>query len=142
MTISDTSANWSLFTIDGRWYPGGGSFFLSLGFGYQSFASSMRMETPSGKVGLKGTIGMPALKFGLGVMGTDGLVLGIDLALYIPLGGTDVDFDKPTGVESLDDDTVAAIADMRKQIKDAADKVVKVIPVVPQLNLFRIGYLF
>ena len=85
---------------------------------------------------------MPAFKLGLGFMGREGFVMGIDLGLHIPLGSTDVEFDMPTGCEDLGATTVAAVMDMQDQINDAADKVVKVIPVVPQLNLLRIGYLF
>jgi len=142
ITVSGTSANWSLFTAEGRWYPWGGAFFLGLGFGFQTFTASMTQEMPSGTVALEGSIGMPALKLGLGFMGGEGFVMGIDLGLNIPLGGNSVDFDPPTGLDDGSAESAAQVAELRRQINDAADKIVKVIPVVPQLNLIRIGYLF
>ena len=37
LTFSNASAGWSLITVEARWYPFGGSFFLGGGFGYQNF---------------------------------------------------------------------------------------------------------
>jgi hypothetical protein len=141
--ISDAHANWSLFTIDGRVYPFGGAFFLSLGFGYQSFSASMTQGMPDGSsVSLSGSIGAPAFKLGLGFMGRSGFVMGIDFGFYVPVGGTDVEFDLPTSTDPNDPANAADIAQLRKQINDAADDVVNKVPFIPQLNLFRIGYLF
>jgi hypothetical protein len=140
--LSTVNAGWSLFTVEGRWYPFGGAFFLGGGFAYQAAHMSTKLNTgiPGSELNVKGALSMPALKFGLGFMGHDGFVMGIDLALNVPLGGTNVNFQMPSGA------AIGPAADMvakaHKDINDAANKGIKLLPFVPQLNLIRIGYLF
>ena len=73
-----------------------------------------------------------------------GATSGIDLGLNIPLGDSNVHFSglNGGGAASQDPTVAAKMADLRKNINDAANKGVKLIPFVPQLNLLRIGYLF
>ena len=125
----------SLLTIDGRLYPFAGSFFLSGGLAFQSASFSAIATDPTGNTTVKGSITVPTFKLGLGFMGHDGFVMGIDLALEIPLGGTSVDFESTAS-------GAAGIAGAKKDINDAADLLVKALPLLFQLNLIRIGYLF
>jgi hypothetical protein len=126
ISAGDVDLTLWLLTIDGRIYPFGGAFFGSLGFSYQG--ASFDATTTSA------TIGIPQIKIGLGFMGRDGFVMGIDLALGIPLGSSDVDFSGP----ALTAEQVA----QQQDIEDAADIFVNALPMTFQLNLIRIGYLF
>jgi hypothetical protein len=139
MDFGDAGAGLSLLTIDGRFYPFSGAFFLSGGFAYQSvsFDATATDSTTNADIKVEGSIGVPMFKLGLGFMGHDGFVMGIDLALGIPLGGTDVDFETTAPGADL-----TAVADAKQSINDAADTAVSLLPVLFQLNLLRIGYLF
>lgn len=138
LTFSSASASWSLFTVEARVYPFGGSFFLGGGFGYQSLNASASMTDPAGGiVSAEGSVGVPALKLGLGFMGRSGFVFGIDLGFNVPLGSTDVEF---AGIASSA--SPETMADLRQQIKDAAETGINLAPFIPQLNLLRFGYLF
>ena len=78
--FGDVSAGWSLVTVEGRWYPFGGAFWLGGGFAYQAAHMSMKVNDGFGSsFDVKGNLSMPAIKFGLGLMGHDGFVMGIDL---------------------------------------------------------------
>jgi hypothetical protein len=138
-TVGPETGNFStfLFTANGRFYPFGGAFFLGGGFAYQSVSIKARI----GDTTASGSMGIPQIMLGLGFMGHDGFVMGIDLALGIPLGGADVDIDSSSPAGGAAD----AIADYNEAVgnlEDVADGAIKILPVLPQLNLLRIGYLF
>jgi hypothetical protein len=133
-----TSAGWSLLTFEGRFYPFGGSFWLGGGIAFQTFSASITTDMGAGPVKLEGTLFMPAIKIGLGFMGHDGFVMGIDLDANFPLAGTKVKF-KTSGAGAT---AGVDLSDQEKSINDAANLAVKLIPFIPQLNLLRIGYLF
>lgn len=140
LEVGGASADWSLFTVEGRVYPFAGAFFVGGGFGYQSFSGSMHTMTAAGDVGVSGSVGIPALKLGVGFMGRDGFVLGADVGFNIPLGGIDVEFDSVTGAAAANAPT--QVAQMKSEIDAAADDVFNILPVIPQINLIRMGYLF
>ena len=75
------------------------------------------------------------LKLGLGVLGRAGFVMGLDLVFGIQLGGNSVELESTL---PRVDEVVAA----EKKIRDRADKFVRAIPFLLQLNLIRIGFLF
>ncbi|MDD9937407.1 MAG: hypothetical protein OXT09_27600, partial [Myxococcales bacterium] len=142
VTIKDSSLGMSLFTIDGRLYPLKGAFFLSAGLAFQGIngtATGTSIDTSTGEtieIRAEGDVTIPMLKLGIGLLGHDGFVVGIDLALGIPLGGTAVDFEgNGTGTE----DDIQVLED---NVQDAADTLIDILPVIPQLNLLRIGYIF
>jgi hypothetical protein len=139
LSFGSASAGWGMVAGEGRWYPFGGAFFLSGGLSYQYFNASASAGSGSTRIDVSGSVGIPSLKLGLGLMGHDGFVMGIDLGFQIPLGGTNVDFDAATGGGAAD---TAMVGKMHKDIADAADAGIGLIPVIPQLNLLRIGYLF
>jgi hypothetical protein len=136
LTFGAIDASWSLFTVEGRWHVGGSAFWLGGGFGLQSFSAEGPVTGPGTSMSVEGTVSIPALKLGLGVMGRDGFVMGIDLGFNIPLGGTDV------GFSGADPDVYPAAAQAQNDIKDAANDAVSLMPVIPQFNVLRIGYLF
>lgn len=139
LTFGSASAGWGMVAGEGRWYPFGGAFFLSGGLSYQYFSASASSGSGTSRIDVSGSVGIPSFKLGLGLMGHDGFVMGIDLGFQIPLGGTDVDFDAATGGGISNAEMVAK---MQADISDAADAGIGLIPVIPQLNLLRIGYLF
>jgi hypothetical protein len=129
ISVKDVDAMLWLLTVDGRIYPFGGAFFGSLGFSYQAAS----LDTPV----IDGDIGVPQIKFGLGLMGHDGFVMGIDLAFGIPLGDSDADIGAAApGADPME------VMTQTKNINDAADIMVNALPLTFQLNLIRIGYLF
>ena len=138
-TVGTDAANLStfLFTANGRYYPFGGAFFIGGGFAFQSVS----LEATIGGSKAAGTMSMPEIMLGIGFMGRDGFIMGIDLALGIPLGGSDVSVDSklPAGSDAMAE---ANYAKSVNKLEDMADSVIKVLPVLPQLNLLRIGYLF
>jgi hypothetical protein len=137
--IGVASSTWSLFTVEGRVYPFGNAFFVAGGFGYQRFTASAHQMTPAGDVGLSGSLGMPSLKLGIGFMGHDGFVLGADIGFNVLLGNPNVEFGTPTGPgASYQTGTLG----LREDVNDIADRAVRTFPVIPQLNLIRMGYLF
>jgi hypothetical protein len=69
-------------------------------------------------------------------MGGRGFIMGIDLALEIPLGSRDVDYHDD--IQFADDE----VGEARDKIKRRAKAVVKALPILFQVNLLRIGYLF
>jgi hypothetical protein len=134
---SDFDVSLSLLTLNGRFYPFAGSFFLTGGFAWQWATLETKTSTPTGNATLTGDISIPAIMLGLGFMGHDGFVMGIDLALGIPLGDSDADITvKGAGA---DDDAIQGKID---KLNDVADTFVNLLPVTFQLNLLRIGYLF
>jgi len=132
----------SLFSIAGRWHVAGSSFFLSLGFSYQSlYAEGTVSDGLGGEVPIDASVGLPQFAFGLGVLGGSGFVLGIDLALGIPLGGVDVTFDSKMPSAS-DPELAAAYERRRGDIESFAEDALELLPMTFQINLLRIGYIF
>mgnify|MGYP003546812678 CR=1 FL=1 len=140
-TTQGIPVNLSLLTVEGRLYPFGGALFVAAGLAWQHaslsghviYAGSSRV--PAFEADLAGKINVPVLKLGLGVMGRSGFVLGIDLAFGIQLGGNTVEF-------STTLPRVAEVEAAENKIRNRADKFVRALPFLLQLNLFRIGYLF
>jgi hypothetical protein len=139
ISVGDASASISLITFNGRWYPGGGSFFLAAGFALQMFDAEASSDVMGQTLTVQGEASIPSFMLGLGVMGGSGFIMGIDLALEIPLGGG-VSVARPpvTGDMAIDDTN----ADLANTVGDAGDTLVELLPVLFQLNLLRIGYMF
>ncbi len=139
LSLSSASMGLSLVTLDGRLYPFGGAFFLSGGFAYQHAG----FDATTGNQKVAASVGIPLFKLGLGFMGRSGFVMGIDLALELPLGSTHAKFSTPapdpaTAMQAEIDNYNKA----HKNIADASDKGLRMLPFLFQLNLLRIGYLF
>lgn len=137
--LGAASSTWSLFTVEGRVYPFGNAFFVSGGFGYQRFSARTHQMTPIGDVALSGSLAVPALKLGIGFMGHDGFVLGADIGFNFSLGNSDVEFGTPTGPGANYQSGSLAL---QQEVNDIADQAQSTFPVIPQVNLIRMGYLF
>jgi hypothetical protein len=129
----------SLVSANARVYPFGGAFFLGGGFGYQS----VRGQVHDGDIMVAAKAGIPAAMASIGFMGHDGFILGADLGLLFPLGSDHVTvqnmsarFGQNSGVNQ--DDIDAAMSKAQSQV----NKVVNALPVLLQVNLLRVGYLF
>lgn len=138
----DISAGISLFTMSGRWHVAGSGFFLAVGFSYQSFWAEGTFQSPLSRDSAKldASLELPQLMFGLGVLGSDGFVLGIDLALGVPLGDRQVEFagEPPSGDGQLE----TMYNNGKESIETIAETFVGLLPMTFQLNLLRIGYIF
>jgi hypothetical protein len=140
-TVSNVPIGLKLITIEARAYPFGGSFFLAAGLAWQHASLTGHVhydgdgQIPEMDADLKGKISVPVLKLGLGFMSRSGLVFGIDLGFGIQLGKNKVEF-------STDLPRVAEVEDEENKIRDRADKTVRALPFLMQLNLLRIGFLF
>lgn len=142
--IASASTSASLLTVDARVYPFGGAFFLSGGFAYQVLTASASAAgtDPLGNaydMSVEGTVSLPMLKFGTGFFGHDGLVLGIDVALEIPLAGANVDFATNAALSAEDQ---RAVDNAEQDIEQVARDVLEMMPVLVQVNLLRLGYVF
>ena len=137
--IQDVDVNIGLLTVDARLYPTGGALFLSGGIAYQSLSAETAVNFQGVSIAASGSAGVPLFKLGIGLIGHDGFVMGIDAAIEIPLGSADVTLDsaKPTDAAAL-----AQYNMLKKDIQDAADDVLNILPFLVQLNLIRIGYIF
>lgn len=144
ITVSSASGGWSAITVEGRFHPMSGTFFIALGFSYQMLKASISDEVdilgvPT-KEKIEGTLGIPCIKLGLGWVSRSGFMLGFDISPMIPLSGTSVDIKE--NLSSIPGVDTEKVAKMKKDVKDFGDKTVGLIPVILQLNLIRIGYLF
>jgi hypothetical protein len=130
------SVSGTLFTVEGRVYPLGGAFFLAGGFAYQSIKATV--ERPA--LSAEAHVHVPALFAGIGFMGHDGAVLGIDLGLLVPLASTTVAVramaQSPAGTDP------SLVAQAERDAKNSVKGVVDWLPVLLQLNAVRFGYLF
>ncbi len=144
--IHSIPVNASSITLDGRLHPLGDAFFIGAGFAYQSVTAEGRRlavhPDDGGQVTLtgRGELGLPLLKLGIGWLGQAGPVIGIDLAIEIPLGSRKLDIrtSGSDGSEAFDDEVAA----LRGEVQDQADNVLDLIPLVIQLNFLRLGYFF
>lgn len=143
--IQSVPVHASSITLEGRLYPTGDSFFVGAGFAYQSVTAEGRRlvkDPDGGQVTLvgKGELGLPLLKLGVGWLGYAGAVIGIDLAIEIPLGSRKLDI-TTTGSDGskVFDDELAAL---RRNVQVQADHMLDILPLVIQLNFLRVGYMF
>jgi hypothetical protein len=131
----------SLLTVEGRIYPFGGAFFVAGGLAWQ--AATLRghisyagdSQIPPIETDVSGHVSVPVFKLGVGFMGRDGFVMGIDIALGLQLGRTRVDF-------SSDLPRIQQVIDIEDKIRNRADTWVRGLPFLLQVNVLRFGFLF
>ncbi len=138
ITLRAATARASLFTIDGRIYPFGGSFFLAGGFAFQAINGSV----DNGQIAAQAHVGLPSFFAGIGFMGHDGLVLGVDLGVLVPLSGKTVSTTFTTDPAALQGVPPATVDRVKRDAEHGVKKILDLLPVFAQLNLVRIGYLF
>ena len=134
MKISGTKVHAQLFVASAHVHPFASGWFLSVGLGLQRLLA--RAERPAAVVDAK--VNIPVLALGLGYMGRSGWVAGIDLSLLVPL--------QPTRLRLLnqpkDQKEAALYQRLTQEANDAVDSLQHLLPVMFQLNLLRVGYVF
>lgn len=137
MNFNPISLGTSLVSGNVRVYPFGGSFFLSGGMGYQTLKGQIR----SGDITVGARAGFPAAMASIGFMGHDGFVLGADLGLLFPIGGIHARVNDNAALSQSavpQSDVDAARAKVESNVNQVLDK----LPLLFQVNLLRVGYLF
>jgi hypothetical protein len=140
-TTKGVPSRLSLLTVEGRIYPFAGAFFVAGGLAWQYADFKGKVTFPgNGQIPpidtvITGNVSVPVFKLGIGFMGREGFVMGIDLAFGLQLGRTKVAF-------SSDLPRVQQVIDVENRIRDRADTFVRGLPFLLQLNLLRFGFLF
>jgi hypothetical protein len=137
VNFNPISLGTSLVSGNVRVYPFGGAFFLSGGMGYQTLKGQIR----DGDISVGARAGFPAAMASIGFMGHDGFVLGADLGLLFPLG--------PIQARVQDNSSLAQSAvpqsevdNARGKVESRVNQVLNALPLLVQVNLLRVGYLF
>jgi tetratricopeptide (TPR) repeat protein len=138
LTFSQISVGTSLVSANARVYPFGGAFFLSGGIGYQS----VRGEIREGDISLSARTGFPAAMASIGFMGHDGFVLGADLGLLFPLSSMRVSLHENAAALTQNGVSQDDIDSTRTKAENRVNKVLDAVPLLVQVNLIRIGYMF
>ena len=118
-------------------YPFAGAFFLSGGFGYQAFHGVIR----DGDVAINAKTSFPALMASVGFMGRSGFILGADLGLLFPLGSMRVRV-SDGGTLAQSGIPQSEMDQARAKAEDTANKALNSLPLLVQVNLLRVGYMF
>jgi hypothetical protein len=137
LNLNPISFGSSLVSANARVYPFAGAFFLSGGFGYQAFHGVIR----DGDVTINAKTSFPALMASLGFMGRSGFILGADLGLLFPLSSLRVHVSdggslSQSGIPQSDMD------EARAKAENSANKALNALPLLVQVNLLRVGYMF
>lgn len=138
LNLNPVSFGASLLSANARVYPFGGAFFLSGGIGYQSFRGEFR---DSG-ITVSARTSFPAAMASVGFMGKSGFVLGADLGLMFPLTTLRASVQDETGALSQSAIPQADIDAAREQAQSSVNKSLKALPLLVQVNLLRVGYMF
>lgn len=140
ISVDPIKVSTSLFSVNARVYPFAGAFFLGGGFGYQSINGAFS----NSDVSVAANASFPAGMFGLGFMGKDGFVMGMDLNVLLPLGSSSVSITNMQVHKEFQGMTIPQneIDDARGEVQKELKKVVDAMPVFFQFNLLRLGYMF
>lgn len=141
LTYSRVDGTLRLMTLEGRIYPGGGAFYFAGGVAWQhaNLESEVTIPPMNGlpqiTANAKGSVTIPMLKLGVGFMGRDHLVLGIDIGVLIRLESVDVQFE-------TDLPRIAQVLAAEAQFRKAAKAWIEWFPFTIQFNVLRLGFLF
>jgi hypothetical protein len=138
LNLNPISFGSSLVSANARVYPFGGAFFLSGGFGYQAFRGAIR----DGSVTISAKTSFPALMASFGFMGRSGFVLGADLGLLFPLGTLRARVTDENGSLAQSGIPQADMDEARSKAENSANKALNALPLLVQVNLLRVGYMF
>jgi hypothetical protein len=138
VNFNPVAASTSLVSGNARVYPFGGAFFVSAGIGYQS----IKGEVSEGNISVSAESGFPAAMASIGVMGKSGFVLGADLGFLFPLSPMRIRVHENIGDLAQNGVPQADIDKARADAESSVNKVLKAVPVLFQLNLLRLGYMF
>lgn len=141
LTYDDVDGQLGLLTVEGRVYPFANAFYLAAGLAWQSVALDTTVHVPAMQglpafdVRAEGEVSLPLFKLGIGFMGRDGFVLGIDLGFGIRLAGMKVSV-------TTDLPRIPEVIEAEGEFRAAAKEWIEWLPFTLQLNVIRVGYLF
>lgn len=139
ITLWSVSARYSALDLAGRWFPGGGAFFVGGSLGRQSFEGSVPTTINGAAVTVRGEVSGLYLtpQAGFRWAMPSGFLLGIEAGVQIPFFG-DTDF----GVEGIGPGGITGDAVVNSMI-DKIDTVGNVLGfiVLPRVAL-RVGWMF
>jgi hypothetical protein len=138
LNLNPISLGASLVSANARVYPFGGAFFLSGGIGYQSFHGQIR----DGDITVSAKTSFPAAMASIGFMGRSGFILGADLGLLFPLGALRARIQDDNGALAQSGIPQADIDAARGDAESMANKALNKLPLLVQVNLLRVGYMF
>jgi tetratricopeptide (TPR) repeat protein len=138
LNLNPISVGASLLSANARVYPFGGAFFLSGGVGYQAFRGQIR----DGDITISARTSFPAVIASLGFMGRSGFVLGADLGLLFPLGTLRATVQDDNGALAQSGIPQEDINAARADAESLANKALNKLPLLVQVNLLRVGYMF
>ena len=138
LNLNPISLGASLLSANARVYPFGGAFFLSGGIGYQAFRGQIR----DGDITISAKTSFPAVIASLGFMGRNGFVLGADLGLMFPLGTLRATIQDDNGALSQSGIPQEEINAARTDAESLANNALNKLPLLVQVNLLRVGYMF
>jgi hypothetical protein len=138
LNLNPVSLGASLLSANARVYPFGGAFFLSGGIGYQAFRGQIR----DGDITISAKTSFPAVIASLGFMGQSGFVLGADLGLMFPLGSLRATVQDDNGALAQSGIPQEDINAARADAESFANRALNKLPLLVQVNLLRVGYMF
>jgi tetratricopeptide (TPR) repeat protein len=138
LNLNPISFGASLLSANARVYPFAGAFFLSGGIGYQAFRGQIR----DGDITISAKTSFPAVIASLGFMGKSGFVLGADLGLMFPLGTLRATVQDENGALAQSGIPQEDINAARSDAESIANKALNKLPLLVQVNLLRVGYMF
>lgn len=141
LSVSKISFGSGMFSATARVYPLKGKFFVGGGFGYMHHFVRVRSD----EINAEAKIGAPIALINIGMTGRTGFVFGMDAALVIPLSKMRATTTATPGERAEDlpqEELQDRLDEERAEVTEDINRVLGKIPVVVQLNLVRIGYIF
>ena len=136
INFSKFSIGTGMFSATARVYPFKGKFFIGGGFGYLHYFLRFRSD-----IDADARVGVPIALINVGFNGRSGFVFGMDAGLVIPLKKMQATVTAKPG-ESAPDLPQNKLDEQREDVTADINRVLGKIPILVQLNLVRIGYIF
>lgn len=136
INFSKFSIGTGVFSATARVYPFRGKLFVGAGFGYLHYFLRLRSD-----IDAEARVGVPVGLINVGFSGRNGFVFGMDAALVIPLKKMRATVTAKPG-ENAPDLPQDKLDEQREDVTEDINKVLGKIPILLQLNLVRIGYIF
>jgi|HubBroStandDraft_2_1064218.scaffolds.fasta_scaffold77605_1 hypothetical protein len=151
LSVPGTEAKLELKALEGivRWFPGGGSFFLGAGFGYQSFRGSLGQTVDGNELTVTADMSGLFVQPQLGAVWIlrSGFAISFSIGVQIPIPKDPVMSASYEGqsvpdqaTSTIPQDVVDQAESSKKSVQSVARLIVK-YP-FPTLDLFRIGFFF
>lgn len=151
ITVFGVSGRWSAITAEGHIHPLKNIFFVLLGFSYEKFTGSISVTLNGETTMLKGSMEKPLIKVGVGITNCSNLMLASDFGIMIPFSKLELFYEYFYNEEEVTKDELEVIikkynldisVDDIEKIESYANKVINFLPVIIQVNIIRVGYLF